>query len=253
MKQNEIALLALIANNPGLRTAQIADRLDVTVDEVETLLRPHLVAGRVFENEVMAPNNRPAMAYDVSEQFKVSDAYRAVLGGQEPGSAQVEAAQPGPTASSATPQAPAEVEEHTKTRVERAIACVTEHGRVTNDQLRFAMGLRVNQFPTSFLNRVLRDGLLARDGDNWVLGPALAAEPEAKPASLASSEIEIPKFTEKVTPEVRRDPAPVARTGFRCAIWSDGILELQRDGATIAALSACERSALAGLLQQAAH
>jgi hypothetical protein len=262
MKQIEIALLALIASNPGLRAEQIADRLDRGVADVDALLRPHLAVGSVFEEEVTAPNNRPAMAYHLSEQFKMTDAYSAIVAGRDPDAAQV--AQPPSTDAGSKeaggPPAEADTADTAKagTRVDRAIACVTKHGCVTNGQMRVATGLHVGQYPVSFLAVPLRDGRLARDGENWVLGPALAPKQQAEPIADEKAKMEIPVFTETANspahPVAPAAPAVQgARAGFRCAVWSDGILELQRDGATIASLLPGERAELAGHLLHAPH
>lgn len=258
MIPNEKALLTLVAHHPNLRAVQLADQLDLTVDEVEGLLRPHLVAGNVVEDEVLAPNQRPAMAYALSEQFKASEAFLAMMGRADAGEASLAVAQPQsePTvavpvdAAVASAGDTAGVSAPAGTKIDRAIACVREHGIVTSGQLRVSIGLSKGQHPSSYLGPALRDGRLARDGDNWILGPTLAPKAEVDPVTLPAPtpRVGIPRFTDPIrAPEVAA--LPVA-TSFRCAIWSDGVLELQRGGATIACLSAVERGELMSLLAQ---
>lgn len=248
-----MTIIALIARNPMLRTAQIADRLDLTIDLVDALLRPLLIAGTVTEQEVIAPNQRPAMAYEVSEQFKLTAEYRTIMSGGE-----IEAtpemvsvtpvpAAPAPVAAPAPPApaapAPARVEQlpandimvdpaKPGTRVSRGIAFITANGSATNDQLRTAMGLEPGAAVSNYLGRAVLDGRLARDGDNWVMGsgePPVVEGPKDEPG--------------KPLQELKRtlaDPvppsAPSKPTGYRCALWSDGQIEIQRDGATLASL-----------------
>jgi hypothetical protein len=248
-------LLTLIANKPDLRAVQLADRVDQPVDSVEALLRPHLVAGNVYEEEVTAPNNRPAMAYHLSEVFKASEAFRAIRvrsdcgAGEEPVAATAKlepAAEQAPASGCTETDAAAGAPADAASRIERAIACV-QYGSVSNDQMRVAIGLRVNQFPVNFLRRALEDGRLARDGGNWVLGPALTDK--GKPAQVdprkPKAGVVLPASSPAPTSSIALATVPA---GFRCAVWSDGILELQRGGVTFACLTPDERAELKGLL-----
>lgn len=237
-----MTIIALIARNPMLRTAQIADRLDLTIDLVDALLRPLLIAGTVTEQEVIAPNQRPAMAYEVSEQFKLTAEYRTIMSGGEieaaptGGSVAPVPAAPAPVAAPPAPAAPApaRVEQlpakdidaapaKPGTRVSRGIAYITANGSATNDQLRTAMGLEPGAAVSNYLGRAVLDGRLARDGENWVLGsgePPAAEGPKDEPG--------------KPLQELKRALADPLR--YRCALWSDGQIEIQRDGATLASL-----------------
>lgn len=110
----------------------------------------------------------------------------------------------------------------TGTKVDRAIACLKEHGTVATGQLRIAIGLRAGQHPSNFLASALADGRIVREGDFWTLGQGKNNEPQ-KPTAAPSS-------------APAPAPATAAATLYRYAIWSDGQVEIQRNGEQLAAL-----------------
>lgn len=219
-------IIALIARQPMLRASQIADKLDIEVDQAETLLRPLLVAGNVIEHEVVAPNNRPAMAYELSEQFKASDTMRAILAGSET---------PTPPAAAAPESTPAprperRASEKPPSKVDRAIAFLTENGSATAVQLRTVMGLQPNSAPSSWLTVALKSGRIVNEGGFYKLGqdkaPSDAPEPKKpEPPAVDRSDEPLQQLKQALKPP-----------RFRSALWSDGQVEVQRDGMTVAEL-----------------
>jgi hypothetical protein len=217
-------IIALLTTTPMLRIAQIADKLDITVDDVDTLLRPHLIDGSVVEHEVTGPNGRPTMAYEVSVQGQRR--HRPAVQWPEPAASRTPAPVPEPT-SAPVPE---------PTRVDRAIACLTEHGSVATGQLRIAMGLSKTQSPVNFLSYPLRDGRIKREGEYWMLGPGKAA-PEAKPDALETGaelgrfkpDLPMPTFVPVAAPapQARADSTP---SRCRFARWSDGQIEIKKQG-----------------------
>jgi hypothetical protein len=203
-------ILELLARHPMQRTAQLADRLDISADQADTLLRSHLVAGVIVEHEVTAPNNRPAMAYELSEQFKLTDAYRAIVAHSAPTAAAATAAVAAasiaaplvtptfvPTAAPAAPPTatakPARQPAGASpvpavTKVDRAIDCVKQHGAVLTGQLRVAMNLRPGQHPAAYLATALRDGRIKREGECWSLSDGPAALDDQDPAPQAKKD-----------------------------------------------------------------
>jgi hypothetical protein len=186
-------VLALIARRPMLRLMQLADQLDMDVDAVDAIVRAQLIAGNLLEQEVVAPNQRPAMAYEVSGHFKATAAYRAIMvaADQAPGATQ-QAAQPAPAALSAFPSVPssplaAQASDgiaRKPTHVNRAVALIkASGGTVSNTDMKAALG--IVRSLSSFLRPGVQSGRLARDGDNWVLGAGKPQEP-ATPASASN-------------------------------------------------------------------
>jgi hypothetical protein len=268
-------ILKVIAHHPMQRTSQLADRLDVALDEVDRQLRPHLVAGNVIEHEVIAPNGRPAMAYELSEQFKAGELGRAIMAttsratfpavptfvpkatpGPGPTAAPTPAPTPAPAAASAAP-ATNNVPAPAGTKVDRAIACLTRHGTLATGQLRIDIGLRPGDHPAAYLRTALRTGLIKRDGDYWSLGPVQPSAPPASPAAkkdaLASGATLDQRSADPAPAVVVAPTAAPVPAGYRCALWSDDILEVQRDGVTVAELEKAAGESLAAFLVRLAR
>ncbi|MGV7210485.1 hypothetical protein ACLB1G_21840 [Oxalobacteraceae bacterium A2-2] len=246
---------ALIAKRPKIRTVEIADIIDCEPDQVEPALAQEIQRGDIVVHKVTAPNGRPANGFEFSGQFKQTEAYKAIGG-----MAGVES-EPLVVSSAAVPPPPgAEVKEEVAvlmtnkreqtglTHAETAIAFIrSAPGQLVNtNQLRKAMGLDQGRYPATYLMAALRDGRLARDGAMWTLGPAVDAGKEAVAPPLP-----IPLFRNATPPAIpaaavsQQASGDPRRPAFRCARWSDGILELQRDGKTIAELTPDEQTILA--------
>lgn len=234
-------LLELIAKVPMMRTVQIADRLDIPVDQADELLRQSLQAGHIIEHEVDAPNNRKAMAYELSAQYMAANALA-------PSPRTVERTQEfAPTANGVT-------RNREPTKVDRAIAYVRKNGPSSSAQLHTELGLAEGVHVSSYLGSAVRGGRMLRDGNLWSL-----------PGAGTLAPADIPKFStirstspagESVPQQAvgTAEPAPQcpgALTAFRCALWSDGTFEIQRNGATIASLHPSEHSAVIETLQRA--
>jgi hypothetical protein len=147
-------------------------------------------------------------------------------------------------------------------RVERAIAFVHTRGMATSSELHMVMDLEPNELASDYLDSALSGGLLVKTGKYWVPGaaPAIAADapayaiptfvppqPVDNVVSLASQrtarvkpvdKLDFAAFADMVNSQVdtgsapARNPAPV----IRCGLWSDGSVEVQRDGKTSAVL-----------------
>jgi hypothetical protein len=188
-------------------------------------------------------------------------------------------------ASSAPPSpAPAAVspaDDSSLGRIERAIAHIKEHGPTSDADMRKVLNLRNDQYATSFIGRAVKDGRLAKDGRDWTLGSGSA--PAAIPRRPAfGGPLGLPGATPNPTPSSAPAPASVAASRpagastsqaspvlqsvavkaavddavaatevadgpirFRCGSWSDGVLELRRDGAMIAELTPAEQAVIA--------
>ena len=243
MSATNTALLDLIGKTPMMRAMQIADRLDIAVDEVDTLLRHSLQEGSVIEHEVDAPNNRKAMAYELSAQYMATHALTA------PPRAIVECTQqPAPVVNSG-------IVGREPTKVERAIAYVRKNGPSSSAQLHTELGLAEGVHISSYLGSAVRTGRMVRDGNTWFLpGPGTVAPadiPKFSNIGSATVDVGISQPAQCSAPDEQAAPSAEASIAFRCALWSDGTFEIQRNGATIASLHPSEHSTVIETLQRA--
>lgn len=261
------ALLALIDRCPMLRTAQLADQLDLAVDEVDALLRSQIIKGNVIEHEVTAPNNRPAMAYDLAAHFKASAAYRSPGAGAA-GATHAAPAQGRDDATPAAPKAapdaqgPAVVQHGAAgkkvTKVDRVIAFIKQHQGATSEQLRGVLELAPGVHPSSYLTSAVRSGRILRDGDNWTLPCEIVssvpkADIQPPEPSSAQSAGEKPARDESSQPLKELRAALRPKASYRCALWSDDVLEVQKDGVTVAELPKAAGESLAAFLGRLAR
>jgi hypothetical protein len=274
---NDQQIHVLIAKTPGIRAVQIADALDKPLADVSQALGALVEVGDVVRSKGFAPNGHPAQLYDLSDDFKKSKDYKAVL-------AIVEAQPPTPAALSPVAARPAPapvvtpvflpVDQPTSSRADLGIAYVRKHLSVTQDALRTAMGLKRGEYPSNFLKAAIGNGKLHKDGDFWKVGVAaknqlpdsvITAPPE-NPAPAAAPR----PAADPIKSEVVRDVFVSARSAaaldtvvaaiaaapvstvpmFRCGLWSDGVLELQRNGSTVAVLEQKEGEQLAGFINR---
>jgi hypothetical protein len=222
-------IIALIAGLPMLRASQIADRLDLEVDQVDTLLRRQLVAGNVVEHEVTAPNGRPAMAYELSEQFKASDALRTMMAGSEaPALLEASALEPVP----APEPKPHDAAGKRLSKVDRAIAFLTKNGSANAAQLREVMGLQPKAAPSSWLTVALKSGQIVNEGGVYTLRQAEAPSPAAEPRESAprGPMRDCAPMNELKGPLADPVPAPSKPPRCRFAVWSDGKVEIKAPG-----------------------
>ena len=249
-------IYTLLAQRPQIRTVEIADIIDCDPDQVEPRLAADISAGRVLVLPVTAPNGRSANGFEFSPEFMTSDEYRDLVGGGSSAGMQpaVAAAAPapelspvksaapapassGPEANPAQPKIRARRADPSMSYADRAIAFIRAGGgRANNEVLRDALGLGPGAAPSSYLRSAVLAQRLAREGRDWILGVSADAPARYAPGKTAPRAIPAP-------------PEPVA---FRCARWSDGLLELQRCGETIAALTPAEQDAVMAVLAGAA-
>ena len=211
-------LLMLIAARPKIRTIEIAELLDCEPSDVQPALQSRIDAGAIILHPVTAPNGKPANGFEMmSSQLETKRA-------------------------AALRNTPGVDIDKAMTKIDRAIAFIIEHDGATCGQLHGVMGLPRGRTVSTALSGPLRDGRVVRDGDRWLIGPnqkggrrAAQAVPEAKPVPMAAP-----------AKEARADP-------FRCALWSDGSMELRRDGQQLALLTAIEQTMLMDMLRRVAR
>lgn len=150
---DEKKVMRLIARTPMIRTVQIADALDSDINEVEDFLLPLVNRGHIVAVPVMAPNNRKATGYHLS------DAARSAILQEAPGISI----------------------DGVPTSIERAIALIGERGTVTAAELHAHLGLAGNDLVSSELAPALADGRLFKNGKFWSLLGNESAPPSALP------------------------------------------------------------------------
>jgi hypothetical protein len=138
----------------------------------------------------------------------------------------------------------------TMTKIDRAIAFIAAHDGATDGQLHGVMGLPHGRTVSSSLRTAITDGRLARDGARWIVGPGNDGIKPAAKAALAAKPAPVALIMAGPVPYIGAMPAP---DPFRCALWSDGSIELQRSGQTLALLTTIEQTTLLQLMRQVAR
>lgn len=249
-------IYTLLVQRPQIRTVEIADIIDCDPEQVEPRLAADISAGRVVVHRVTAPNGRSANGFEFSPEFMKSKEYRLLAGLDAPvvpvrpiataavsatvppvaAAAEASFTNPGAVANPAAPKIRARRADPLMSYADRAIALIrAAGGRANNEELRKNLGLGPGAAPSSYLRAAVLSERLARDGRDWVLGVRADAPARYSPGKTAPRAIPVPA-------------AAPAAAAFRCARWSDGVLELQRGGETIATLVPAEQDAVVALL-----
>lgn len=244
MKDEQI--FALMAKTPDIRAVQICDSLDQDLPRVSAALRDLVEVGDIVQAKGTAPNGHPAQVYNFSDAFKKTKAYQAAMSAIGPSVAAT--APPAPMEKTAPAQAkpqPVTIPvfgaktQPAQSKAQRGVAYIEKMNEVAQDELRTVMGLTRQQTPGAWLASAVKKGTVHKDGHVWKAGAA----PLAKAADTPAKEHPLP-VARKVEP--RASAIPV----FRCGLWSDGVLELQRDGSTVAVLEQDEGEQLASFVNR---
>lgn len=239
-------ILEIVAMTPDCREEHIYNC--VYVDEHETHAS---IAALLAIGDIIGTGAAGQTAYHLSDKFKASDAYRRIAMRVD-----IERA--------IVPGLPS---------VARAIEFVRSRGTATSSELHVLMELSPEQMVSHQLADALQDGRLIKDGKHWTIGvgPAEVKVPAPTiptfippqgdgnvvsinwprttktggPVKLSTAELlaMINRRSQDATEvaSVSSGPAPVVR----CSLWSDGAVEVQRDGKTTAVLFAEEMVYLA--------
>lgn len=269
---NDQQIYELLAKAPaeGLRAVQVCDLLDQELVDVSAALKSLVDVGDVVRTPGTAPNGQAAQFYTLSDTFKASREYKAFMAL----AAATPAPTPAPTPDNTSAPVPAAPK---KSRTDDAIEYIRHRGRVSTAELKVHMGLKSGEAPATWLAVPIRDGRLARDGVYWMIGagPASDAGKATKPTAARGA---IPKLGDALAakspqtllnalkaaakapeqPAAREVPAPTGEPvapppaqpagRFRCGLWSDGVLELQRDGVTLTELTRGEGEHMADFI-----
>lgn len=267
---NDRKIYVLMATKPDIRAVQIADALDVALCDVSASLRSLVDVGDVVMSKGLAPSGQQTMVYNLSDEFKKSKEYATVMGmvpAQPAKPAVPSPAVAGPAPAAARP-APAPVavpvfvpaDQPTTSIAQRGVAYIVSRESVAESDLYAAMGLSKGRYPSAYLAAAVQAGKVHKDGANWKAGRAptaplgrvaavgniVVAPKDSSPIPQAVVDAISPPAEERA---VAAPPAP-ADPIFRCGLWSDGVLELQRDGSTVAVLQQAEGEQLASFVNR---
>lgn len=275
---NDQHIYELLAKAPaeGLRAVQICDAINepsVELVDVSRALAALVEVGDVVRSAGSAPNGQPAQFYALSSEFKNSRDYKLIMAKQLGAAAVAPAPTPAPTPDNTSAPVPSS---RPKSRTIDAIEFIRHAGKVSSAQLKAHMGLKSGESPATWLSGPVRDGRLLRDGVYWLIGsgkpatgratkptaargaiPKLGAVLSAKSpqplldAIKAAAKTPEPKAaSDKPAPAPKAVAPPPAKPAgrFRCGLWSDGVLELQRDGVTLTELTRVEREHMADFI-----
>lgn len=232
---NDQKIYTLIALRPHIRASELANELNTPMIDVSASLRALVDVGDLVRHTKFDDDTgRQYQAYELSDAFKATrdgKALLAKLSGEElleSPQATTPAPTPTPTAFS-MPMA-------TCSKVDRAIAFIREHGKATDGELKTVMDLSKSAAPQAYLQTAIKNGKVRRDGVYWKigLGPTHPTAQAADNFATVGNIIVATRNQESIPTPVMRSieaaiPAPDAVVR-RCGIFSDGMVELQRDG-----------------------
>jgi hypothetical protein len=271
---NDQKIYELMFKTPGIRAVQIADALDAELVDISNALKSLVEVGDVVQTKGFSPNGHQAMIYNLSDGFKRSRQYadlvasaaaraKTALLTPAPNDAPAAAASLAPVidaienvvtvgnvvlatrdGSALTAEVIAAVADAEKAdapeadgerrisplkRTERALAFLRQCGPdgARAEDLCDAMGLRHDQSPSNFLRTARSRGQVTVKDHRW----RYVEQPGFMPVSAAR-------------------PAPSADGPFRCGIWLDDVIELQRGGTTIGTLARAEAVQLRDFLNR---
>lgn len=240
---NNEAILEQIALNPNCRAVQLADWLDLDLEDVQASLAALRAVGDVAATPGTSPAGSPCQLYDLTAKFQASD--KGAHLATKVSAAKFRQGRPG------------------LSKVALAIEYVRERGVATSSELHALLALKPTEVASSYLAGALSDGRLVKDGKNWTAGAIKPVASTAKsiPPAADAKPVEVPVFTAPPaskpapTPEPAPKPAPGVEPGkpsmgstYRCALWSDGILEVQKDGETVVEMPKAAGESLAAFL-----
>lgn len=211
----------LIAQRPGIRTAEIADALDLDLSMVRPAINGRIQNSRIIADKVLGPNNKFINAYRINPKWTPADeAFEPAVAQQED---DTDKWPTGPGRRAAT--APAAPKEGLKVAAPRKPAARAAKAPATTQK--------------------------AAPGGRAQTGDAGAERAVDAPVARATTRGIVPaNDTPAARPVVDAAPPAERATGpvFRCGIWSDGVLELQRDGATFTTLTRGEGEQMAAFI-----
>lgn len=199
MKNSKI--FALIAAQPYIRAVQIADAVDLSINEVEEELLPHLNRGHLVKKDVQTPNHRTAPGYAFSSEFRTTDVYAAIARSipvkpipsvptSAPPPASAVAAPSGGILTSPVRVQTGEKADRQPSKAAVVIEFIRKHGPASKEQIRDLLKLKPTEHVTSVLSSAVQRRRLVKEGDLWLVGPNLT-DMRCAPASGADTRCDL--------------------------------------------------------------
>ncbi|HEY0843786.1 MAG TPA: hypothetical protein VGE12_00355 [Noviherbaspirillum sp.] len=227
-------ILELIVKRPGIRAVEIADQVDCDTDMVQPAIQAEIDAGRIVVHDVTAPNSRPAKAYVPSPDLVKEYSGHAV---------ETKPAMPTNVLEQLTKVGEKELTATTregKTKTARAMEYLQIHGSADNAKMREVLDIGEKANPRAYLLNKLKKGTVAFDGKTWTLGNGTPAAD----VSNRRAESHAPVAPVSAVDEEQTEQEASNEAQFACALWSDGDLQLVRDGEVVGILSKTETEIL---------
>ncbi len=256
---NDQEICELIAKRVDTRAVQIADHFDKELRDVSEALRALVDCGDVLRTPGIGPNGQPAQFYNLSDAYRKSKEGREIMGkvaGQIDATVTVAIATPALPVRDLSKAVQQPIEpprgEAVLSRVDRAIQHLAAAGSASDVEMRLAMGLAAPASPMAYLAHAVKAGRLSKLDGVWRLGQwGKAVSP--KPVALAEALSSVAQHGGSIVTTTQVEPAAseaATTTVFRCGLWSDGVLELQRNGVAVAFLERGEGEHLADFVNR---
>lgn len=277
---NDQKIYEYLARKPDSRAQDLADAMDVELKVASDALRALVDCGDVVRHTGIARNGVSAQLYHLSVEFRTSRDGKALIASVQPVEVVAATQAPDvpqaaavplqtPVLSQLTELAPA------RTKVQMAIDFLTSTPNATDAQMRIAMGLPKTSSPSTYLASALRAGRVVKTATGWNIAsgkpdaevkqppaiepvvqfPTSLRSPEVNNVAVIGNTIVASKDHKQIAPAVlataveAETPEPVTPV-FRCALWSDGVLELQRNGRSLVELTRGEGEHIADFMRR---
>lgn len=235
MAMNDEQLIDFVRANVKTRPVQVADKFDIELEDARNRLDALVEAGDLSVSDGFSPNGIACKVYNVidSERKQCQKAFPSVS--EMPPQAFVTHLRPPPA-----------VLQGNLTKVQRALDYLMDKGEATIEDMRTIMDLDRHMSPTSYLGAALRNGQIIKEGNKYRLGDGKPtgrnASRQARNQGSATSSVAVAEVPPVTAPKT---------SALRIGIWSDGVIELQRDGKTVACILQDESQALMEFLRTA--
>lgn len=219
MAMNDEQLIDYVRALTRARAVQVADRFDVELEDARNRLDALVDSGDLVVSDGFSPNGIACKVYDISSPRPEKYKPRVTSVSVTPNPGFITSLRPPP------PELQGAV-----TKVQKALNYLTDKGEATVEDMRVVMDLDRHMSPTSYLGAAIRNGQIIKEGNTYRLG-------DGKPIGRnASRQPRPPTPITTSAPALAQQPESPASSSLRIGLWSDGVIELQRDGKTVACI-----------------
>lgn len=266
---NDQQIYEFLARKPDSRAQDIADAMDVELKVASDALRALVDCGDVVRHAGIARNGLSAQLYHLSVEYRRGRDYQAIMSKIVASASEVQVApapvsKPPVAAAFETPVL-ADLKElkPPRTKVEMAIDYLAGNPNADDAQMRAAMGLPKTSSPTNYLASAMRAGRVVKSRYGWNVGPGIAPDKNQRapynpppvssvPAAVSDVTLAGPNVVPPyVVPDadgraaLANQISDLPKGIFRCGLWSDGVIEMQRGDTLLAKLSRAEAEQMA--------